>query len=160
MKKIESKESKKNKNKAEKKVEEKIPINQHVIDDIVEDKIEDRLGLLVQSIHAGPLPSPNDFKGYEEVLPGAADRILKIAEEITLSESKVIQKKVEQEGNERLLGLKLAFTLAFVVLLLAFYAIYAGKDLAGLGIILAELTSLCIAFIYKQNKEKESKKEE
>lgn len=29
---------------------------------------------------SGPLPDPEDFKKYEEALPGAADRILKIAE--------------------------------------------------------------------------------
>lgn len=29
---------------------------------------------------SGPLPSPEDFRGYEDVLPGAADRILGMAE--------------------------------------------------------------------------------
>ncbi|MDO5758979.1 MAG: DUF2335 domain-containing protein [Rhodobacterales bacterium] len=30
--------------------------------------------------HQGPLPSPEVFAGYEHVLPGAADRILSMAE--------------------------------------------------------------------------------
>jgi len=30
--------------------------------------------------HQGPLPRPDDFEKYERVLPGAADRILKLAE--------------------------------------------------------------------------------
>lgn len=34
----------------------------------------------IASRHSGPLPSPEQFQGYEEVLPGAADRILKMAE--------------------------------------------------------------------------------
>ena len=33
-----------------------------------------------QTIHQGPLPRPEDFLAYERVLPGAADRILKLAE--------------------------------------------------------------------------------
>jgi uncharacterized membrane protein len=31
-------------------------------------------------IHHGPMPSPQDFAAYERALPGAADRILKMAE--------------------------------------------------------------------------------
>ena len=31
-------------------------------------------------IRSAPLPAPREFKGYEAVLPGAADRILRMAE--------------------------------------------------------------------------------
>ncbi|WP_373565396.1 DUF2335 domain-containing protein [Bradyrhizobium diazoefficiens] len=30
--------------------------------------------------HRGPIPSPEQFGGYEQILPGSADRILKMAE--------------------------------------------------------------------------------
>lgn len=33
-----------------------------------------------QTLHQGPLPRPEDFQAYERVLRGAADRILKMAE--------------------------------------------------------------------------------
>jgi Predicted membrane protein (DUF2335) len=33
-----------------------------------------------QTIYQGPLPQPEDFAAYDRVLPGAADRILKMAE--------------------------------------------------------------------------------
>lgn len=33
-----------------------------------------------QTLHQGPIPSPEAFAAYERVLPGAADRILKMAE--------------------------------------------------------------------------------
>ncbi|MFS0250540.1 DUF2335 domain-containing protein [Corynebacterium striatum] len=32
--------------------------------------------------HTGPLPSVNDFAGYDDVLPGAADRIVQMAEKL------------------------------------------------------------------------------
>jgi uncharacterized membrane protein len=32
------------------------------------------------AIHRGPLPPPDQFKDYEAILPGSADRILKMAE--------------------------------------------------------------------------------
>jgi uncharacterized membrane protein len=33
-----------------------------------------------ETLHQGPLPSPEAFEKYNLVLPGAADRILKMAE--------------------------------------------------------------------------------
>src|SRR5262245_17502482 len=33
-----------------------------------------------QTLHQGPIPSPEAFEAYERVLAGAADRILKMAE--------------------------------------------------------------------------------
>jgi len=34
----------------------------------------------VMSHHSGPLPAPNDFAAYNDVIPGAAERILALAE--------------------------------------------------------------------------------
>ena len=34
-----------------------------------------------QQIHSGPIPDPGSLQGYEQVLPGAADRIMRMAEE-------------------------------------------------------------------------------
>lgn len=34
----------------------------------------------IETTFPGPLPAPNDFRKYNEVLPGAADRILSMAE--------------------------------------------------------------------------------
>lgn len=38
------------------------------------------VGLIATRSHAGPLPSPDAFHDYEAILPGAADRILSMAE--------------------------------------------------------------------------------
>lgn len=35
----------------------------------------------VTSVHMGPLPPPDVFAGYEQVCPGAAERILSMAEQ-------------------------------------------------------------------------------
>ena len=51
--------------------------------------------------YSGPIPHYSDFKGYESVLPGSADRILKMSEK--LLESKQIQyefAKLEDLGIE------------------------------------------------------------
>lgn len=54
-----------------------------VLDSIPEDKRSIVLGAMVryeQRTFTGPLPHPDSFAGYENTLPGAADRILSMAE--------------------------------------------------------------------------------
>jgi len=46
---------------------------------------EEKIRTLIQAIqvtqsYSGPLPPPEHFKGYEDALPGSADRILSMAE--------------------------------------------------------------------------------
>lgn len=34
----------------------------------------------MRKVHSGPLPAPEDFQHYEQVLPGSADRIIRLTE--------------------------------------------------------------------------------
>jgi uncharacterized membrane protein len=47
--------------------------------------------------HAGPLPAPEDFGAYDEVLPGAAARILSMAEADAQHLRDMEQKAVAQD---------------------------------------------------------------
>lgn len=51
-------------------IEVEEPVDQHINQVIAK----------IQSEYSGPIPPPNIIKGYEQVLPGSADRILKMAE--------------------------------------------------------------------------------
>ena len=53
-----------------------------------------------QEMFAGPLPHPQSFKEYEEVLPGSADRILKMAEK--QQEHRSILERSVVENNNRI----------------------------------------------------------
>ena len=48
----------------------------------------------VQTTFSGPLPPPEDFKKYNEVLPNAADRILSMAEN---------EQKIRSDGQNKML---------------------------------------------------------
>jgi len=43
-------------------------------------------------VHRGPLPSPEQLKQYEDVVPGAADRIIKLAEQTSTERHRHIDK--------------------------------------------------------------------
>ena len=49
----------------------------------------------VQTTFSGPLPPPEDFKKYNEVLPNAADRILSMAEN---------EQKIRSDGQTKMLA--------------------------------------------------------
>jgi uncharacterized membrane protein len=59
----------------------KIPENElNSNTELSDDNEEKRVSLLHQEFHAGPLPSPDTLKKYNDILPDAADRIFKMAE--------------------------------------------------------------------------------
>lgn len=59
------------------RVDDSIPAE--VVDEITRQGKAEMLSV-VQEAHFGPLPAAAEFRRYEEILPGAADRILKMAE--------------------------------------------------------------------------------
>ncbi|WP_278925353.1 DUF2335 domain-containing protein [Staphylococcus auricularis] len=55
-------------------------INKKIEESDNPDLIRDIIASEVSLTKSGPLPDPKDFEEYEEVLPGSADRIVKMAE--------------------------------------------------------------------------------
>lgn len=49
-------------------------------DNLPEERKKAEIAFAIEESWAGPLPSPEDFKMYEDTLPGAAERILCMAE--------------------------------------------------------------------------------
>ena len=72
---------------------------------------------LTQEVHAGPIPHPNLFAGYETICPGAADRILKQAELEQLHRHS--RENNDQRIDEKLAekGMLFAFILASQIVL-------------------------------------------
>lgn len=57
---------------------------------------------------SGPMPPPNILNGYEKILPGAADRILSMAETQSKHRQLMEKKMIEAEARDGLLGYCLA----------------------------------------------------
>ncbi len=88
----------------------------------------------VSEFTAGPLPHPELYGGYEQVLPGSADRIMGMAEE---------------EGRQRRLR-KLILTVAVAAAMVAGVAVggvllYRGEDLAA-GLPVVGVAAVALAF--------------
>lgn len=104
----------------------------------------------VHRSYNGPLPAPEDFQQYENVLPGAADRIITMAEKQlthrTGIEKEIVDKNFKQSATGQIIGGFLAFTCIVLSFILGMY----GHDwLAGL---LATTTVIGVITVFVLNR--------
>lgn len=92
------------------------------IDEILEDETIDqstKISILLRRINksitfSGPIPHPTILKGYEEVLPGNADRILSMTEKEGEHRRKIETELVKNDNIRSYLGQIAGFTIAIV----------------------------------------------
>lgn len=107
-------------------IDEEICLEQ-ALDGLPEDrqnKIRRIVAVAQESSFAGPLPHPSHFEGYNKVLPGAAERILAMAE-------KQQDYNMEQGRNMHSLlskGLWIALLLVIGAFAIVAFAIYRGLN--------------------------------
>lgn len=111
----------------------------------------------------GPLPPPAVLAEYNSVLPGAADRIIGMAERQSSHrqdlERNVVNGNIRAEG----VGQRNAFILGVITILGGIGLIALDKSSEGLVAIVVAFTALAGVFIvgrYKQSQERKQKREE
>ena len=93
----------------------------------------------------GPLPAPHELAGYQQILPDAPERILKMAEdeqrfrhqlEISIAQADIQHRQdltrlsndeAAREHRSEMLGQGLGFFIALLCILAAAYGLYAGR---------------------------------
>lgn len=112
---------------------------------------------------SGPLPPPEILRKFDEVVPGAAERIIKMAEEQSAHRRDLEKKVIESDVNRSKWGQILGFAIAITGLAAsALIAIY-GNAIAGSIIGVGTLASLVGVFMYgatTRSKERDAKKSE
>jgi len=97
---------------------------------------------------SGPLPTPQHFEGYERVCPGAADRILSMAENQTRSRLEQEENKVIEEDTRLARhGQVYAFALGFLAIIGGVALGIKGQPVLGGTLITIFGGTLCIAFL-------------
>jgi len=102
------------------------------------------------TIHSGPLPPAESFEHYEKILPGAADRILTMAESQSGHRQKIELRVVSLEGLRSILGIIFAFLVVVISMGSGIYLTIEGKTLVGILIPGAALASIVATFIYEK----------
>lgn len=97
--------------------------------------------MLVQQSHSGPLPPAREFRIYESVLPGAADRIIAMAEREQVHrqglETKVVGEDLSIKRSGQLLSLFALFMMLAVVTIFAYLGHPGAGATLGTGVIVA-----------------------
>lgn len=104
---------------------------------------------------SGPLPTVQEFGGYEAVLPGAAERLMRQAEKMTEMaerqqthrfglENKIVDGNLKQQTE----GARIGGGLSFVTIVGGIVLIAKGLPVAGLFGILGPLAVLAGIFAY------------
>lgn len=110
--------------------------------------------------YSGPLPQPSALQKYEEVLPGAAERIIQMAETQSLHRHKLEAIAVKSGSRDSLLGLIFGLIIGLAGIGSGTYCIIKGATIAGTVIGGGSLVSLVGVFVYgsrQRRKEREAK---
>lgn len=101
--------------------------------------------LAASTFHQGPLPSPESLFRYEQICPGAADRIIEMAEK----EQNNIHQVRLLDSKSLHLGIVLGFISFILLIALTFAAIYYDKP--WVATVLVAAVSICGLFINKND---------
>lgn len=102
--------------------------------------------------HSGPLPPPVLLSGYDQIVPGAAERLIQMAEKDQEYTHDISRSALSAHRWEVHVGQALAAATVFAAFGLAGYALHLGMETAAVGIGGATVVGLATAFIVGRSK--------
>lgn len=102
---------------------------------------------------SGPLPPPEALERYNQVLPGAAERIIAMAESQHSHRQELEKHVIKSNVSAQKLGTILGFVVSMTVVLGGMFLVHEGKSGEGLAAILTALASLVGVFLYSKREQ-------
>jgi uncharacterized membrane protein len=117
------------------------------------DKLTDnrREQIVVSHQFSGPIPPPDTLEKYNQIIPGAAERILNMAENEAASRQRNDEKLINNIVRSSFLGIFFAFASVILLSLLAYYALMNDYPVVASGIVVV-IASVAGVFIFFRNK--------
>jgi uncharacterized membrane protein len=113
----------------------------------------------VSQSYSGPVPPPDILRQYDQIVPGAAARILAQAEAQTQHRIELEKKVTTSDISRSYWGLGIGATLGFVGLVGGCLVAILGHDTAGATIAGTSLTALAAVFVYGTTVRRSERKE-
>lgn len=98
--------------------------------------------------HSGPIPDPMTLERYESILPGAAERIMRMAEDQSSHRREMESVVIRSRARDSLLGIVAGFIIAMSTIFAGVYVITKGYAWSGTLLGSAGLVGLVSVFIY------------
>ncbi len=108
-------------------------------------------------MYSGPLPHPDLLKRYQEIVPDAPERILKMAENQTAHRIEIEKDVIKGNLLNERLGLVAGFVVCMSALWFGTKILLAGHEVYGFAAIVTALASLVGLNIYAKRSENRSK---
>ncbi|HZW94289.1 MAG TPA: DUF2335 domain-containing protein [Candidatus Eremiobacteraceae bacterium] len=102
---------------------------------------------------SGPLPPPDALERYNQILPGAAERIIAMAENQHTHRQGLEKHVIHSNVAAQRLGTILGFIVAMTVVIGGMFLVHEGKSGEGLAAILTALASLVGVFLYSKHEQ-------
>lgn len=107
--------------------------------------------------YSGPIPPPEMLEKYNQIIPGAAERILKMAEDQSAHRQYLEKKVIGSDIINSRLGIGCALIVSIATFYLAYYAIKNGSPTGGTIIGTLGIGSLVTTFIYGTKSRKDER---
>ncbi|MEI6533555.1 MAG: DUF2335 domain-containing protein [Candidatus Roizmanbacteria bacterium] len=111
------------------KVEEKKDVVEGQV--VEEETIPPASAIIESTYFAGPLPHPYILKKYEEILPGCADRIIKMAEDQSKHRMGLEKEVVGSNIMNEKIGMFVGFVMSIIVIATSTYLVSVNKSIEG-----------------------------
>lgn len=121
-----------------------LPSAEQIADEIAAQSADDVVE--VAMAFSGPVPPAAIIEGWERLLPGAADRILRMAEKQQDAEIRFTGERLERDDAFRLKGLYLGATIILILLALAACALVLDKPWVASAIVGGGLIAIISAY--------------
>lgn len=105
-----------------------------------------------QEAYQGPLPHPDLLKKFDEVSPGAAEKIIKMAESEQSHRHEMDSQFLKEENFLKKLGLILGFIIVMSIIGSGVYLLVNDKSAQGFSLILASVVTIISPFLVNKNK--------
>lgn len=102
--------------------------------------------------YSGPIPDPDSLAKYEQIQPGFAERIIKMAEEEALHRRANENKVIKSSMAMAITGIVFAFISVILFGGIIVYAISQRSNVAALSTVIAAVASLAGIFVFFRNK--------
>ena len=119
-----------------------------------EEMFPDAVEYAETTYFAGPLPAPQTLYEYDQILPGAADRIIGMAEREAQHRHTLEREVLKIQGRNSTFGIFAGLLVGLAAILGGVYCVAQGADLAGAGVALTGLAALVGVFITQRQSEK------
>ncbi|MFZ5800507.1 MAG: DUF2335 domain-containing protein [Candidatus Omnitrophota bacterium] len=95
----------------------------------------------------GPIPPPEVLAGYERIMPGAADRIIAMAERQAAHRQEMERRIVFSETFQAKIGMFLAFVVVFAAMVAGTILLILKIPVGGLIILIDAITVIALALL-------------